>query len=62
VRDENIDLLAMATHGRTGWSRIKEGSITEQVLRKAEVPLLVTCVPMLKESAGTPVAAQSRPS
>jgi nucleotide-binding universal stress UspA family protein len=62
VRDENIDLLAMATHGRTGWSRIKEGSITEQVLRKAEVPLLVTRVPMLKELAGTPVAARSRPS
>jgi len=45
VGEQKIDLIAMATRGRSGLSRLKEGSITEQVLRKAEVPLLVTRVP-----------------
>ena len=37
-------LFAMATHGRAGLSRVTSGSVTEEVLRKAEVPLLVTRV------------------
>jgi nucleotide-binding universal stress UspA family protein len=44
VREQKIDMIAMATHGRSGVSRLKEGSITEQVLRRAEVPVLVTRV------------------
>jgi len=44
VSEQKIDMIAMATHGRSGLSRLKDGSITEQVLRRAEVPLLVTRV------------------
>jgi len=44
VSEQKIDMIAMATHGRSGLSRLKEGSITEQVLRRAEVPVLVTRV------------------
>jgi len=35
------DLIAMTTHGRTGWRRLLLGSVAEAVLRQAEVPLLV---------------------
>lgn len=42
------DLIAMTTHGRSGFSRWVFGSVTEKVLRGARVPLLVVrgaCVP-----------------
>jgi nucleotide-binding universal stress UspA family protein len=35
------DLIALATHGRTGLNRWRYGSITEAILRKSRVPLLV---------------------
>ena len=35
-----VDLIAMATHGRTGVRRLLMGSVTESVLRQAPVPLL----------------------
>lgn len=41
VDDEAVDLVAMATHGRTGLSRIVLGSVAEQVLRRVSVPVLL---------------------
>jgi nucleotide-binding universal stress UspA family protein len=38
--EQEADLLAMGTHGRTGISRYVLGSVTEDVLRQAEVPVL----------------------
>lgn len=38
---EKADLIAMATHGRTGMSRWRLGSITEKVLRASPLPMLV---------------------
>ncbi|GGL63908.1 universal stress protein [Halocalculus aciditolerans] len=39
--DENdIDLIVMATHGRSGPERAALGSTTERVLRQAHVPVL----------------------
>lgn len=38
---ENADLIAMATHGRSGVSRWVFGSVTERVLRESTIPLLV---------------------
>lgn len=41
-RDEaDADVIAMATHGRSGWSRIAVGSVAESVLHKARVPILI---------------------
>ena len=37
----HYDLLAMATHGRTGFTRWATGSITERVLQGTHLPLLV---------------------
>jgi nucleotide-binding universal stress UspA family protein len=36
-----FDLLAMATHGRTGLQRLRLGSVTEHVLGATDLPLLI---------------------
>ncbi|WP_256390704.1 universal stress protein [Natronoarchaeum rubrum] len=40
AEDEEIDLLAMGTHGRRGVDRVLLGSVTERVLRTAPAPVL----------------------
>jgi nucleotide-binding universal stress UspA family protein len=41
ARESGADLLAMATHGRTGLGRLLFGSVAEEVLRKAPVPVFM---------------------
>ncbi|HEY9025781.1 MAG TPA: universal stress protein [Burkholderiaceae bacterium] len=41
VSKTGADLVVMGTHGRTGIDRILEGSIAEQLLRRANVPVLL---------------------
>jgi nucleotide-binding universal stress UspA family protein len=42
VADEhNVDLIAMASHGRTGLARVFFGSVASGILNRAERPLLV---------------------
>jgi nucleotide-binding universal stress UspA family protein len=41
ARKEEVDLIAMATAGKTGLERVFSGSIAEEVIRHAEVPVLV---------------------
>jgi nucleotide-binding universal stress UspA family protein len=41
VEDEDIDLIAMTTHGRSGLSRLWLGSVAEHVLRNVSVPVLL---------------------
>jgi len=41
AREAEADLIAMATHGRTGLGRLFLGSVAERVLRAAEVPILL---------------------
>jgi nucleotide-binding universal stress UspA family protein len=38
--DEDIDLIVMGTHGRTGVDRYLLGSVTEKVVRMADPPVL----------------------
>lgn len=40
-RTRAVDLVVMSTHGRGGVSRLVLGSVTEEVLRQARVPLLI---------------------
>lgn len=40
VQDEEIDLVVMGTHGRTGWRRGVLGSVAETVTRRAPCPVL----------------------
>jgi nucleotide-binding universal stress UspA family protein len=41
AREHGADLIAMASHGRTGLRRWRFGSVAERVLREATTPLLV---------------------
>lgn len=38
--DHDVDLIVMGTHGRTGLDRFLLGSVTERIVRKAEMPVL----------------------
>jgi len=40
VEENEIDLVVMATHGRTGLSRILIGGVTEKVIRECPCPIL----------------------
>jgi nucleotide-binding universal stress UspA family protein len=48
-----MDLIVMATHGRGGFKRLLMGSVTESVIRRSEIPVLVT-------RPGTPVRSWNR--
>ena len=48
---EQVDLIVMGTHGRTGLSRLLMGSIAEGVLRNAKCPVLTVKQPMHKEAS-----------
>ena len=39
--DHNVDLIVMATHGRTGFRRVVMGSVAERIFRDASVPLML---------------------
>lgn len=41
ARESGADLIAMATHGRTGVARLVLGSVAEAVLRRSAVPVLL---------------------
>jgi universal stress protein A len=40
ARKENIDLIVLATHGRTGLAHVLMGSVAETVVRTAPCPVL----------------------
>lgn len=40
AEDNDVDLIVMGTHGRTGLDRFLLGSVTERVVRTAETPVL----------------------
>jgi nucleotide-binding universal stress UspA family protein len=58
ARADGVDLIAMATHGRSGISRLVTGSVTEKVLREATCPMLVI---RARKSAGTQKEGRSGP-
>lgn len=44
AQEEGVDLIAMATHGRTGGTEFKLGSVTEKVVRHVSCPVLTVKV------------------
>jgi nucleotide-binding universal stress UspA family protein len=44
--EHGVDLLVMATHGRSGWRRWALGSVAERVLHAAAEPVLLVRVPL----------------
>jgi nucleotide-binding universal stress UspA family protein len=55
AREVAADLIAMSTHGRSGLSRLLFGSVAEQVLRHADVPVLMMRHMNAKKSAAVDV-------
>jgi len=49
---ENVDMIVMPTHGRTGVLRLLMGSVAEEVVRKAKCPVLTV-------KAAAPAPAQA---
>jgi nucleotide-binding universal stress UspA family protein len=49
--ENNVDLIVMASHGRTGLPRLILGSVAEGVMRKAKCPVLVVKQPMGEQQA-----------
>jgi universal stress protein A len=43
--EKDVDLIVMASHGRTGISRLLMGSIAEGVMRRARCPVLIVKQP-----------------
>jgi nucleotide-binding universal stress UspA family protein len=41
TKDAGADLIAMTTHGRSGFGRLLFGSVAEAVLRQAEIPVFL---------------------
>lgn len=49
AREIMADAILMGTHGRRGLARLLHGSVTERVMREADVPVIV-----VRESSETP--------
>ena len=45
IAANEVDLVAMSTHGRSGLSRLVMGSVAEEVVRNAGVPVLLSRAP-----------------
>jgi nucleotide-binding universal stress UspA family protein len=43
--DQNVDVIVMGTHGRTGLRRLLMGSVAEHVVRRAPCPVLTVRQP-----------------
>ena len=40
VKEGGVDLIVMATHGRTSWPRLVLGSVAEKIVRLSPVPVM----------------------
>lgn len=52
IVDGDFDLVAMATHGRSGLPRVLLGSVAEQVVRRSATPVLLTRPPLDEGEVG----------
>ncbi len=48
--EQGCDLIAMSTHGHHGIGRLLHGSVTDSVVRQAEVPVLAMCPAEVRQS------------
>jgi nucleotide-binding universal stress UspA family protein len=45
AKQNNVDMLVLGTHGRTGLAHMMLGSVSEKVVRKAPCPVLTVRQP-----------------
>jgi nucleotide-binding universal stress UspA family protein len=55
--ESGVDMIAMATHGRTGFGRLLFGSVAESVLRRSTVPVFLM---RAADAVPAPVTASAR--
>jgi nucleotide-binding universal stress UspA family protein len=48
AEDDEVDLIVLGSHGRTGLTRLLMGSVAEAIVRKAHCPVLVYKQPVRK--------------
>jgi len=53
VRDQNVDLVVVSTHGRTGLKHLVMGSVAEELIRSATCPVLALGPHVAKSSMST---------
>jgi len=51
AKERGVDLIVIASHGRTGWGRILFGSTAEAVVRHAPCPVLVVKPPQAEDAS-----------
>ena len=44
ANEEDLDLIIMSTHGRSGLDRMLLGSVTEKVIRSSKIPVLTVTI------------------
>lgn len=54
ARQEGVDLIAMATHGRTGLARLTMGSVATATVQRSHVPVLLVRPPELERPLDQP--------
>jgi len=55
AEQENVDVIVMATHGRTGLEHMILGSVTEKVVARSARPVMV--IPAVERAKGEALAA-----
>ena len=51
AEEDDFDLIALGTHGRTGLAHVLLGSVAEKVLRRADRPILTVREPSARQAA-----------
>jgi nucleotide-binding universal stress UspA family protein len=59
ANEERVDVITMATHGRSGIQRVVYGSVAEAVLRSSAKPVLLVRVSGAEEGSAAPQGART---
>jgi nucleotide-binding universal stress UspA family protein len=62
AQEQHADMIAMATHGRSGWARIAVGSVAETVLHKSTTPVLLIKGATTAPTSAAPHSGQNEPA
>lgn len=55
AENDDISLIVMSTHGRSGFNRWVQGSVAERVARRAPCPVLLVRTPVTSAAISPPV-------
>lgn len=56
ARERHCDLIVMGSHGRRGLSRLLAGSVTQEVLARSQLPVMVFRPARSDDEAGPPMS------